>query len=115
MAIKQISSGVLTADGTQQVIFNNTGSGIFMGYLDMRNMLLGDNILVSEYILVNGNYDLYYDQNYIGVQLDAVLRITPKESTTGVRVTVQQIAGAFRQFAYQFIIIELTGSTYMNV
>jgi hypothetical protein len=109
MGFRPITEGVLTADGSEQVLFSGTGPGRYSGYIDFSSMVGGDVTIIREYILINGIYKVYHTESYTGMPTDLVLSISPKESISGVQLTLQQTAGILRDYAYQFIVEEIIG------
>jgi hypothetical protein len=72
-------------------------------YVDLTPMQAGDTITVKEYMVnqVLGAYVEYGSETYSGVQTIKLLHITPKPSTHGLKVTIQQTAGAMRTITHQ--------------
>ncbi len=115
MGFEPISQGTVTTDGSEQTILLGTGAGRFSGYIDLSELEAGDTLRVRQYILSKGVYKTYHTEDYSGVQPDPMLYINPKESIIGVNITVQQIAGVFRDFAYTFIIEQILAGASFSI
>lgn len=115
MGIKLINQGILTADGTEQTILTGTGPGRFSGYIDLSNLAGVDTLRVKQYIFIGGTYKTYHTEDYAGIQPDPILYVTPKESINGVKITIQQIAGVFRNFSYTFIVEQILTGVNFNI
>jgi len=101
MIIQILVEGELMADGTEQVLVEITYLAKIMGYVDLSKMKDGDRVILRQYVKI-GDWKLYKKEEYAGKQIEPIIYITPKVSKKGVRVTLQQIAGIYRTFPYQF-------------
>lgn len=101
-----LSARTITADGKEQTIIKTNIVGLISGYVDLENMKSEDEIVIRMYIRVteNGEYAFYHSDTYSGVQEESVLRIEPKESDNGLKVTLQQTKGTFKSFDYDFLV-----------
>ena len=84
---------------------------IIEGYLDLSQLAEGDEVVVKEYIAVDGaNYRLFTQVAYSGVQSEPVIRFHTKTLlyNMGYKVTITQTSGTLRSFPYGFI-LELMG------
>jgi hypothetical protein len=101
-ALKQSN---LTADGSEQTVLEFMDVGRVMGYVDLGNMQAGDAVVVRQYMKVvdGGNYRKYADGTYTDVQPDPLLYINPRETDVAIKITLQQIAGAFKSFPNNFM------------
>lgn len=99
-----LGSGVLTADGLEQLVAEITGLNRIMGYVNLSNLQAGDSVILKQYVklLFLGSYSKYDEQSYSGVQTDPVVYIRSKESQFGVKITLQQTVGVNRSFEYDF-------------
>jgi hypothetical protein len=99
------SSGLITADGSEQTLLLFSGLGRISGNIDLSNMQAGDTVRIRQYLQVvaGGAWRRYWMETYSGVQTDPLVYITPKESDFNVRVTLEQTAGVLRTFEYNFI------------
>lgn len=100
--------GSLTADGAEQnVVLDETvgnPSRYLEGFIDLTNMAGGDTVVIREYISViaGPSYRKYAEETYSGVQALPLLFITTKPARYGLRVTLQQTAGTYKAYPYQF-------------
>jgi len=96
--------GSLTADGTEQTLFETSEVGEFAGYVDKTNMASGDTIAVRVYVKIKstGNYIKWEEYTYIGAQTKPALRLISIQSCYGYKATLQQSAGTYRIFDYVF-------------
>jgi hypothetical protein len=93
------------ADGSEQVVLEYIGLGRVFGYIDLQNMVEGDEVVIRQYMRLKpgGAFKRYAQASFSGVQTDPVVYIQPKEVDYGVRVTLQQIAGVFKSFDFNFL------------
>jgi hypothetical protein len=100
--------GTLTADGTEQIIASREDTVEFNldGYIDLSKLASGDTVVVREYMMVKsgGTYVKYAEATYSGAQPLPLLHIVTKPSVYGLKVTIQQTAGTYRTFDYQFFV-----------
>jgi len=98
--------GTLTADGTEQTVVEATGTLEFNldGYIDLSNLASGDTVVIREYMMIKsgGGYVKYAEESYSGVQSIPLLHIVTKPARYGLKITLQQTAGTYRSFDYQF-------------
>jgi len=100
--------GTLTADGTEQTIVLDEISGnpqrFLEGYIDLSNMASGDTVVIRYYVSLTSpvDYKKYAEETYSGAQSLPLLYITTKPARYGIKVTLQQTAGTYRTFKYQF-------------
>jgi hypothetical protein len=99
-----LGSGVLNADGSEQLVAEITGLNRIMGYVNLINLQAGDSVILKQYVklLFLGSYSKYDEQPYSDVQPDPVIYIRSKESQFGVKITLQQTGGVNRSFEYDF-------------
>lgn len=100
-----LKEGVLTADGTEQTLIEATGIMNLEGYVDLSAMVGGDQVVLNRYVKIEsgGAYRLHATGLYIGVPAQPLIRFPFIAGYYGIRVTLQQIAGVFKSFPYQFI------------
>lgn len=103
-SLAPLKSGNLTADGSEQTLLEFMGVGRIVGYVDLGNMVGGDVIIIRQYMKVveGGNYRKYAEESY-GAQAEPILYIKPKETDFALKITLQQTAGPFRSFPYNFL------------
>lgn len=75
-----------------------------MGYVDLCNLATGDRVLLREYITIKegGEYRLYDKAPYEDEQEKPLIYVESKESSHGIKVTIQQEAGEAMEIDYQF-------------
>lgn len=105
-AIKSLKEGTLDADGIEQILLEFTDVGRISGYVDLSEMLAGDKIVVSQYLMVNGSYQKYASEGYEDKQDIPVVYFTSKESDKGLKITLQQTGGLFKSYDNRFILEE---------
>jgi len=103
--LKVIGEGTLTADGTEQTVIEYVGTAMIQGYIDLQNLSDGDVVRFRIYVRIkeDGDYKLYADDTYSGVQPQPALYFVPRLSGYAFRVTLQQTAGVYRSFDYVFV------------
>ena len=99
---KVIAGGLLVADGSEQNLIVDTVLSNLFGFVDLSELQAGDQVIIRQYVDMNGGYKLYADETYSDVQIQPAVCITPKGSNTRMKITLQQTAGTYRQFAYEF-------------
>jgi hypothetical protein len=104
VALKTVAEGTLTANGSEQDVVNVSGRGKYEGWIDLSNMQTGDTVIIREYIKLKsgGSWRLYTTTSYSGVQDEPAIHATRKLVEYGWRITVQQTAGAYRDYDYDF-------------
>lgn len=104
MKIETVAEGTLTADGSEQtVVEDGVGPAILSGFINVKNLQLGDSVAVKAYAMVNGTYGLYGQDTYAGAQPEPVLRISGIRYKDQLKITLQQTAGSYRGFDYEFV------------
>ena len=103
MGYETHAEGTLVADGTEQTVSEISEATKFMGYVSLSNMQAGDQVIIRQYARLNGVYERYADETCNDAPPNPIIYVTPKEVTSGLRVTLQQTGGIFRQFQYKFI------------
>jgi hypothetical protein len=103
MAFETLAEGTLVADGTEQTITEASEAMRLSGYVSLSEIQAGDSIVLRQYVELSNTYKKYAEETYSGVQTNPVVYITPKESASRLKITLEQTAGASRSFAYKFI------------
>jgi hypothetical protein len=100
--LKLASEGTLTANGTEQTVFETAEKGAFEGWIDLANMASGDTTVVNIYVKTktDGAYRLYDSASYSGAQAAPALHIIDV-AAKGFKVTLRQTAGTYRTYDYQ--------------
>jgi hypothetical protein len=102
--LSEVAKGTKTADGTEQDLVSTSGRGKYEGWIDLANMQAGDTVIIREYIKLKsgGSWRLYTTATYTDVQTEPAIHATRKLSEFGWRVTLQQTAGVYRDYDYEF-------------
>ena len=95
--------GTLTADGTEQIVRDYTGTGRLHAYIDLTAMLAGDTTVIRQFMKVKvaGAYIKYAEETYSGAQTLSLLHVIMKPGKNGVKVTLQQTAGVNRAYDWE--------------
>ena len=99
---KVIANGSVLANGGEQIILDNFDDGECWGYVRLDSMQAGDIVTLRQYIYANGAPSLYRTRQYNDVQANPLIAVRPRPVTDGVRFTIQQTAGTFRTFNYNW-------------
>jgi len=98
--------GSLLTDGTEQnLVLSELGVQHHLeGFLDLSPMVAGDVVVVRQYmsLVTPVSYVKYAEETYSDAQALPLLFITTKVAKYGLRVTIQQTAGTYKTFTYQF-------------
>jgi predicted butyrate kinase (DUF1464 family) len=97
------ASGTLIADGTEQIVSEISEPTKFSGYISLAQMQAGDTVIIRQYAMMFAVYELYATETYVGAQPEPLVYVTPKEITSSLRVTLEQVAGVLRTFDYKFM------------
>ena len=102
MKLETVAEGELTADGSEQDVVVCIDLAILSGYISMSKMQVGDTMIVKQYIKVNGTDELYAQDTYSGPQIE-LLHFQSRAFKDTTRITLQQTAGPYKTFDYEFI------------
>jgi len=106
LRLVHLGSGKMVADGTEQIVFEFVCQEPFVidGYVNLKEMEAGDVIVIREYVklAVDKEYGLYDDETYSGAQERPMVYVRPKPSIYGAKITLQQTAGVFKSFEWEF-------------
>ncbi|MEM2365705.1 MAG: hypothetical protein QXL06_02050 [Nitrososphaerota archaeon] len=100
--------GTLVADGSEQNLILDEVEGNpqrhLEGYLDLSSMQSGDIVIIRQYMKISptGSYVKYAEETFTGAQSLPLLHIITKPAKYGIKITLQQTAGTYRSFTYQF-------------
>ena len=99
-----LKEGVLVADGTEQILVEAAGVLNLEGYVDLSAMTSGDQVVLRRYVKIQegGEYRLHASETYNGVQAEPLVRFPFIAGYYGIKVTLQQTAGTYKSFPYQF-------------
>lgn len=100
------AEGTLTADGTEQTIYEVTPTVTLVPdsiTMSLSNMAEGDTITINMYAKLKsgGAYELIDTDDYIGAKDIPAINITGQPNRYGWKVTLQQTAGTFRGFDWE--------------
>jgi hypothetical protein len=80
---------------------------IVEGYIDLSALQSDDNLIVKEYIAVDGvNYELFLTTSFSGSPSNPIIRFHSKQLTYNMKykVTITQTSGTIRSFPYGFLL-----------
>jgi len=108
---KDVISGTATPTelGSPVVLVNipsQPDEYIIEGYIDLSQMLTGDEVIIEEFIAVDGsNQQLLTKSKYANAQAEPIIRFHSKTIKRDAlyKVQITQIAGTLRQFPYYFV------------
>lgn len=107
---KEEDSGTLTASGAEQEIVSKTSTEPFIAQLilDVSNMVGADQILIMETmrVLAGGGLEQFTRTRITGAQEEPILVFAQKYAVREYRVTLQQLAGIYRDFDWSLIVEE---------
>ena len=110
VALKVEADGTLTADGTQQTVYDKSATKPFKAQvlLDLSALSIGDSIEVIEWIKVlsGGTLRRCTTTRFTGVQGEPIAVFLNKVLTYEYKVTLQQIAGSYRSFPWSLQVEE---------
>jgi hypothetical protein len=100
------SQGDLTADGTEQIVWDVTTNKWFSGYIDLENMASGDTVIIKRYIKVRSTGVSTLALEWSDTKTDAqtakqIIYFAPEPSDVEYKVTLTQTVGTFRVFPWK--------------
>ena len=101
-----VTPTALSAEATVVSFGPETGAYIVEGYLSLSSLATGDTVVVTEYVGVDGvNFEKFLSVVFDSVQDVPVIRFHSKTLPKNClyKVTVKQVGGTLRSFAYAFI------------
>lgn len=103
--IRLIKEDRVDLDGTEQEIFSTTSPGIYLGWIDLRELGAGDEVTIRMYVKPYYNSDWgKVDEMSLSGPLDrAVKPIARTVVVYGLKLTLQQTAGTYRTVYYQIL------------
>lgn len=105
LPLKQLlKEDILMADGTEQTVIEVSGLINLEGYIDLSQMQNGDTVTLKRYVKISaeGDYKLHGQETFVGVQEQPLIRFPPIAGYYGIKITLQQTSGEFKNFQYQF-------------
>ncbi|RLC82429.1 MAG: hypothetical protein DRJ03_19065 [Chloroflexi bacterium] len=90
--------GRITLDGTEQTLFESTELAEYFGYVFLNNLEDGDTVVIRVYIrdVEDSKYYLADEKSFSNAQAIPVVRITNVIGKVGIKITIQQTAGTYR-------------------
>ncbi len=103
---KVLSRGNTMSDGTEQVLAEFEGEGKLYGSLDLHEMMIGDTVIVRQYIklLPESDYEKYAEETYEEVQDMPVIYFPDKATDVAMKITLEQTEGVYRRFRHCFLV-----------
>ena len=102
--------GVTTMNGSEQVmvVSENGVQHYLEGFIDLSNVVLGDTVVIRQYVKIRGNGDYIkrYEQEYSGPFDKPLATFDTRMAKYGIKVTLQQTAGVYRTIPWQFFLVE---------
>jgi len=104
MAVEWVE-GTLTADGTEQTVVEVTTENNVDGFIDFSEMQAGDVVKIRLYGIIKpgGTWRMYEDAEFSGPSAKPLVYVHRRPTRYGWKVTLQQTAGTYRSFDYQFV------------
>ena len=104
--LTNLCEGALTANGMEQIICEQCGGtpSQVSGHIDLGNLALGDCVTVRVHIKLSagGEWRKYYEGSFVDAQTTQILHLTTKPENHGLKITMQQTLGTYRNFDYEF-------------
>lgn len=104
--LRSLGSKTIVADGTEQTLVQLFGgiTSQVEGYVDLANLADGHSLTIKLYVRVraDGSWGAYHEESYSGVQALPLVYISKKPENHGLLVTLQQTAGIYKTFDYEF-------------
>jgi hypothetical protein len=100
------SQGDLTADGTEQTLWDVTTNKWFSGWIDLENMASGDTTVIKTYVKVRSTgvatLSLWSVDTYVDAQTNKpIVFVAPMPSDIEFKVTLTQSAGTNRVYPWK--------------
>jgi hypothetical protein len=104
VALTEVASGSIVADGTEQELVSHVGLGTYYGLISLHEMGGSDVVEISLYgrMTEGGDWRRYWKERYTRTQADPLVHLMPKTIKHGFRVTLRQVSGTMRTFEYAF-------------
>ena len=100
MAVAQVDSGTLAANGSEQTADTISAAGAYVWVVDLSNMASGDTVVlrVKDKVLSGGSAVLAFEQTYSGAQAVDWVCSDVVVTAHEVTFTLHQTAGTNRNF-----------------
>lgn len=95
--------GKIVANGTEQLVCETSALAVFSGFISLSQMQLGDKVILRQYVDIGNGFEEYHEDTYADAQESSLVHFLPMElASKTVRVTLEQTAGAFREFRFKY-------------
>lgn len=107
MAVTTIAHGDLTADGTEQTIYEAGAAGTFQALIDSTNLAAGDIVKIRQYVktIAANSYIIEFLRSYRNAQSEPGIRFPACPAPEAYKITLEQIAGTNRVFPWAIILL----------
>lgn len=106
LRLKHLGSGNFLASPEERTLFEyvNTNPFTIEGYINLKNMVDGDMVIIKEYVKIalDVDYSLYHEEVIEGAQRQTMLYIHRRPSMKGLKITIQQVKGEPKYFQWEF-------------
>jgi len=106
LTLTHLGSGSFMTSPTEEPIFEYTRTEpfTFTGYVNLKNMEDGDTAYLREYVklAIDEDYTLYAEEEYRDKQKEPLINIEKLPVLKGIKITVQQVSGAFKYLPFEF-------------
>lgn len=104
--LQHLGSGTTLADGSEQILldFAIDKPVKVSGWVSLKNMEDEDVVILREYhrLTIDGETQLFNVKTVRGKQEQPLVLVAPKPSLKGVRITLQQVAGTYKYYPWEF-------------
>ena len=100
------TNGTQTATiGTEHTLTTQTGNKFYMAYIDLTNMVSGDNVEIRVSVIIKsaGSHILYFIQTFNGAQTNPLVFIPTLPSDISWKLTIKQTAGTGRTYDWRVL------------
>ena len=106
LTLTHLGSGTFKTSSTEEPIFEYTRNEpfTFSGYVNLKNMEDGDEIIVRQYVklAVDEDYTLYFEEPMHGKQKEPLYHIEKLPALKAIKVTIQQTKGTPKYIPWEF-------------
>ncbi|MEM2587948.1 MAG: hypothetical protein QXV23_06575 [Candidatus Bathyarchaeia archaeon] len=106
LTLTHLGSGNFKASSEERTVFEFMRDEPFTlsGYINLKNMVDGDTVVIREYIktALDVDYTLYHEETYYGKQTTPILYISKRPAMKGIKITIQQTSGEPKYFQWEF-------------
>ena len=100
-----VKEGSVTADGTEQTLFETTSAGVYEGWIDVSNLQSGDQVVLRLYVkpYSGSDWKKVDEVSVSGPHDKPAVPLARIAVIYGFKVTLQQTAGTYRTFSFQIL------------